>query len=1299
MINLLYSQVWRRLMSMVLVSALLISPEFSYAQSLFVSQLPEPGTMVGVSSSFTPVLVKGMVIHPDKPLNFDFIVDSGDAMKARHGVPLRNDADAEADIRRGGSVTRPIEEETMRMAKYFLAAITVPEDHLWVNLSPYEKDRVIENDLGQTVLGRDMLAQDYLLKQLTASLIYPEKGLGKELWAKVYEQALAKFGTTDIPVDTFNKVWIMPDKAEVFEKGNAVYVTQARLKVMLDSDYVAANEANVRARHGVPVLDDSDEISKNILREIILPALEKEVNEGKNFAAIRQVFHAAILAKWYREKIQKTLLANAYVGTNKVGGVTTDQKTLKEEIYQRYIAAYKKGVFNYIKDDDQQPLPTRGHSAPIQNDQRGSVSPSTLPSNVALDSKATQDANRLPHQGEPRQYFSGGISGFAMKNVPLMKTYNAMSVRPSIGSMFKVDMAMGGNYSHEALFGVQRVSLALSDNVITPPDASMLVLMQGSYVFLGSFLGALLLFLEFRDVRESVESNDDLYRRSDVMGRRNLISNVLSGLMGFYDVGMGNVKSYSWFGKKSTLRLTLDRFIKQDIASHQTTSFDVISSIIHHPETSVKEIDRLHEILNIAKDSLMKLANEKEFSVAITPYMAHEAVNQIDILMMNRVALVDSALSANVADEAMAVFSMKERLDFLNGVRDGFNTIAIIKPDAVNLKKGDGFISGLSLIAPRIEAAGYKIVKASEPIMLTPDQARKFYRMHDGKEFVERDLVPYMTQGPVVFLFIQGTNNQSAVQFRALAKELRDMLGASDEDKVHTKIHISDPKDISKGFGPVYETQVLFDVLNDQDVSPIPELDGKILYNKNTGRIKHGDGVAFVPDFTLWYVRHGETFGNVMNVFQGVSDEAINQLNPRGKEQARAAALKIVEALRDKIVSGEEIVVIRSPAGRAEETSDVFLEMYRKAGGKVLVVDEPVLRQGIQEINFGNHENVVVGVLNDPYAQQYRYGLNAVIRPLGGESYIDVLIRSKRWLDAVNARFKGGTVIAFGHRAQSGALRILLGDRSLEEVDSGYINWRSSKALANAEPVLLATQNSMQPDFAMLPTDLVVAAIIALPAAGIIFAGYKYWDILKSSNQFIARYVERYRNASLGVKEALVENAIEMLGVWNPDELRIIEEPPMMMHVRSIGRLLRGFIVEDLKAKDTVTLRIINKELYNPGQDEVVKGGLKVLLKAIKDWYESILFGLVVVPGLKPDHAKDAYTDIEKILDGTYIIDRAQNGGIDIQNINVSKTGTVKIEFNDDAVRDVIKNGFNGFTPVIINIAPIKALSTVLGLE
>ena len=143
------------------------------------------------------------------------------------------------------------------LIKYFLASLTVPEKDLWVNLSPYEKDRMIAPNLGQTTMGRDMLAQDYILKQLTASLIYPEKHLGKTFWDEVYAKARQMYGTTQVPMNTFNKVWIVADKADVFERGNVAYIVGAHLKVMLEEDYLAlSNKHRPRnmfpAKRGIP---------------------------------------------------------------------------------------------------------------------------------------------------------------------------------------------------------------------------------------------------------------------------------------------------------------------------------------------------------------------------------------------------------------------------------------------------------------------------------------------------------------------------------------------------------------------------------------------------------------------------------------------------------------------------------------------------------------------------------------------------------------------------------------------------------------------------------------------------------------------------------------------------------------------------------------------------------------------------------------------------------------------------------------------------------------------------------------
>ena len=342
---------FKRLFSTVVCIAFFVnSLQYASAQDFSVNQLPVPGSMVNVSKPFIPLSLKGLIVNPQKPLEFQFLVDTG----------------------KGPQDTASIKDAAGELVKYFLAGLTIPEGDLWVNLSPYEKDRIVPEALGQTNLGRDLLAQDYMLKQLTASLIYPEKDLGKAFWNKVYAQAQAQFGTTNIPVNTFNKVWILPDQVQVYQHHNAVYVTKATLKVMLDEDYMSlknhVTETVSSPNASVGDLAKAHALGSQIVRSIILPAITKEVNEGSNFAPLRQIYQAMILAKWYKESIQNRLLDTVYTDKNKIVGINVADPGVKEQIYQRYIQAYRKGVFNYIKD--------------------------------------TPDANG---QSIPRKYFSGGV--------------------------------------------------------------------------------------------------------------------------------------------------------------------------------------------------------------------------------------------------------------------------------------------------------------------------------------------------------------------------------------------------------------------------------------------------------------------------------------------------------------------------------------------------------------------------------------------------------------------------------------------------------------------------------------------------------------------------------------------------------------------------------------------------------------------------------------------------------------------------------------------------------------------------
>ncbi|MBF0504688.1 MAG: hypothetical protein HQL14_06245 [Candidatus Omnitrophica bacterium] len=323
--------------------------------------LPAPGVMVHLSPPLVPPILKGVKVHPDDPFHFDFILDRGEG-------ELNNDQ---------------LRDESSQLIRYFLASLTIPEKDLWVNLSPYEKDRIIPQSFGLTEMGRDLLAEDYMLKQITASLIYPEDNTGQRFWRRIYEEAAKKYGTTDIPVNTFNKVWIVPERAVVYENAKAAtaYVVESKLKVMLEQDYLALGKNQMPTRGHVPEGDvspsplpndaglnmkapqvnngatreDVNALGSQIVREVIIPELTKEVNENKNFAKLRQVYNSLILATWYKKKIKDSILSQVYADQNKVAGVNIDDPQEKEKIYQQYLQAFKRGVYNYIKEE-QDPL-------------------------------------------------------------------------------------------------------------------------------------------------------------------------------------------------------------------------------------------------------------------------------------------------------------------------------------------------------------------------------------------------------------------------------------------------------------------------------------------------------------------------------------------------------------------------------------------------------------------------------------------------------------------------------------------------------------------------------------------------------------------------------------------------------------------------------------------------------------------------------------------------------------------------------------------------------------------------------
>ncbi len=403
----------KRFLSSVFLSVfILMAADPGYCRSRRVEpSIPAVGQRIFLSEGARPPVLQGMRVYPDRPLYFDFILEQGEI------TPQNKDPLSPQGL--SGRLRR----ESEKLLKYFLASLTIPQQDLWVNLSPQEKDRIIPPEFGKTLMGQELLAQDYLLKQLTASLTYPEYALGKQFWetvyartASAYPQALMTKHKDLARALNVAKVWIVPDVAEVYVQDNQVFILQSRLKVMLQD-----GPAGYRSLDPLQEQSQPNQNIEEVIRDILLPALEKEVNEGAHFAPLRQIYHSMILATWFKKNLRESLLNRHYCDQKKTAGVQSPEMDGPARIYEQYIASFKEGVFDYIKeeyDETQREVVPRRYFA-------GGLGFTDFAMRVTDQSQALRQWKEAVADGskvlfrvngiyqEPRDFFQGDVKGKA----------------------------------------------------------------------------------------------------------------------------------------------------------------------------------------------------------------------------------------------------------------------------------------------------------------------------------------------------------------------------------------------------------------------------------------------------------------------------------------------------------------------------------------------------------------------------------------------------------------------------------------------------------------------------------------------------------------------------------------------------------------------------------------------------------------------------------------------------------------------------------------------------------------------
>ncbi len=327
------------------------------------------------SESFSPILLKSVKVEKDNPLQFHNIFEKGDDK----------------------STGSHFNQEVDKLFEYLLAAIATPEDEMFVNLAPDDTAVMLSDTLKDTRLGKALLDTDYQLKRLSASLMHPDTDYGKEFWPKVFEKVSKKCGSTEIPFHVSQRVWIKPEKAVVYEgilPNDGVdeehaqilyqnsdfiqgFIVEQRLKTFTKSSEINFSKYPENSAEYIV-----NGIINELFEEIFLPIIEKEINEGKEFSEIRQIYSCIIIAAWLKRNLDSIPKLRPFIDTRNprqlihqikgiksysfsqdVGDIPGNQAAdsrvpvkgydiLENQVYfDKYMDIFTKGVFHFERYD------------------------------------------------------------------------------------------------------------------------------------------------------------------------------------------------------------------------------------------------------------------------------------------------------------------------------------------------------------------------------------------------------------------------------------------------------------------------------------------------------------------------------------------------------------------------------------------------------------------------------------------------------------------------------------------------------------------------------------------------------------------------------------------------------------------------------------------------------------------------------------------------------------------------------------------------------------------------------------
>ncbi|MCX7927465.1 MAG: hypothetical protein N2606_04940, partial [Candidatus Omnitrophica bacterium] len=255
-----------------------------------------------------------------------------------------------------GKDSKEIESQIEQVKDYFMTALVLPNSTFWVNLRPDSPYQIMDEDMAKTQLGKVLVEADLQLKKDLAQLTSPQHSLGRRFWSEIYGKINTLFNPEeDIEIPTMTRPWIVPGEIILGQSDNRVYIYKATLKVCLEEDWLEWSNKHKQ----VPISDTTILLDKNdnrikelnryaseLVHQLILPQLTRQVNQSRKYASLRQVYHCLILANWVKEYVKANNLSKKSKIFSKIDSRDLTSFTLpKQWSLETYFNEYRKSFF------------------------------------------------------------------------------------------------------------------------------------------------------------------------------------------------------------------------------------------------------------------------------------------------------------------------------------------------------------------------------------------------------------------------------------------------------------------------------------------------------------------------------------------------------------------------------------------------------------------------------------------------------------------------------------------------------------------------------------------------------------------------------------------------------------------------------------------------------------------------------------------------------------------------------------------------------------------------------------------